>query len=313
MGKDNLFRKIILLVLVLNIANTMYAQLLQERRVYYLDCSYSMKSLKIWDKVRDNLKNAIDNVSDETTELIVIPFTDRRTTHFPLPIFSEFATVNGKRNLKNAIDQMLCDKACNTIHHVPLEDFVSNRVNTSKITYMFLMTDGQNEKEISQFENLLNQWGNRFSNKNVYGFYVMLHKEAKNPKVEQIIEEQEHLWKVETADVNINLIRFDDKATFNIRGDKFVEIPVYGKVDNTSIQLEVESNDCYEIDRYDVLDNNLRIYLKGKQPQSLLPDLISLYIKSTYIGNDNYTFLVSDNIQLTCINKKERSLRISIK
>ena len=309
----SLFRKIAVLVLVLSFANTAHAQLLQERRVYYLDCSYSMKSLKIWDKVRDNLKMAIDNVTDETTELIVIPFTDRRSSHFPLPVFSEYATNDGKRNLKGAIDKMICDKACNTVHHVPLEDFVNSRIHTSKITYMFLMTDGQNELEIPEFEDLLNKWGSYFSDKYVYGFYVMLHKEAKNSKVEQIIERQEHLWKVETADVDINLIRLEDKATFNIRGEKYIEIPIYGKLTGKDIQLELVPNDFYEINQYEILENNLRIYLKGKHSQSILPELIDLKLSSKYVGNDDYTFLVTENIFLTCINKKERSLRISIK
>lgn len=295
------------------LTNAMYAQLLQERRVYYLDCSYSMKSLKIWDKVRDNLKMAIDNVTDETTELIVIPFTDRRSTHFPLPVFCEYATINGKKNLKDAVDKMFCDKACNTVHHVPLQDFVNNRIHPSKITYMFLMTDGQNEKEILEFESLLGKWGSQFSSKNVYGFYVMLHKEAKNPDVEQIIEQQEHLWKVETADVDINLIRLEDKATFNIRSEKYIEIPIFGKLTSKDIQLELVPNDFYEISQYEILENNLRIYLKGKHSQSILPELVDLKLSSKYVGNDDYTFLVTENIFLTCINKKERSLRISIK
>ncbi len=313
MWSNNFLRTIIIVVCFLSTTNIVFAQLQQERRVYYLDCSYSMKSLKIWDKVRENLKTAIDNVGDETTELIVIPFTDRRVNHFPLPVYTEFATLKGKQNLMKAIDGMICDKACNTVHNVPFSDFISNRIDSSKITYMFLMTDGQNELEIPEFEKSLNQWGNRFGNKNVYGFYVMLHKDAKNPKIEQIIKQQEHLWKVETADVNINLIRFDDKATFNIRGDKFVEIPIYGKIDSKSIQLEMESNDCYEIEHYEILSNNLRIYIKGKKSQSLIPDLMELDLKPTYIGNGNYTFIVSDNIMLTCMNKKERSLRISIR
>ena len=295
------------------LTNAMYAQLLQERRVYYLDCSYSMKSLKIWDKVRDNLKMAIDNVADETTELIVIPFTDRRSTHFPLPVFCEFATNDGKKNLKNAVDNMICEKACNTIHQVPLEDFMKNRIDSSKITYMFLMTDGQNEDEICEFNDSLNKWGSYFSDKNVYGFYVMLHKEAKNLKVEQIIKRQEHLWKVETADVDINLIRLEDKATFNIRSEKYIEIPIFGKLTSKDIQLELVPNDFYEISQYEILEKNLRIYLKGKHSQSILPELVDLKLSSKYVGNDDYTFLVTENIFLTCINKKERSLRISIK
>ena len=313
MRKVGWLRNIVMLVLVFYTTNTVNAQLLQERRVYYLDCSYSMKSLKIWDKVRENLKMAIDNVKDETTELIVIPFTDRRPTHFPLQVFCEYATDDGKQKLKDAVDKMVCDKACNTVHNVPLEDFVNSRIHSSKITYMFLMTDGQNELEIPQFENLLSVWGENFSNKNVYGFYVMLHKEAKNPTVENIIERQKHLWKVETADVDINLIRLEDKATFNVRGDKFVEIPVYGKLDNDSIRLELESNDYYEIKHNDLFNGRLRVHLKGKQSQSILPESVELKLILQYIGSDNYTFLVTDNIQLTCINEKERSLRISIK
>ena len=51
-----------------------------ERRVYYLDCSYSMlpqgnkSNRDLWTEVRNNLKRAIDGVSDERTELIVICF-----------------------------------------------------------------------------------------------------------------------------------------------------------------------------------------------------------------------------------------------
>lgn len=52
-----------------------HSQILKERRVYYLDCSYSMKQPNgIWDEVKENLKNAIEKVTDETTELVVVPF-----------------------------------------------------------------------------------------------------------------------------------------------------------------------------------------------------------------------------------------------
>ena len=38
---------------------TIHSQILKERRVYYLDCSYSMKEPNgIWDEVKENLKNA---------------------------------------------------------------------------------------------------------------------------------------------------------------------------------------------------------------------------------------------------------------
>ena len=94
-------KKFLLTIFLITIlSSSLVAQIKNECRVYYLDCSYSMITNGIWDKVRDNLKNAIDNVTDETTDLYVIPFTDYRKTHFPLPVYLQKATSEGKRFLK---------------------------------------------------------------------------------------------------------------------------------------------------------------------------------------------------------------------
>ena len=77
------------------------AQTQKERRVYYLDCSYSMVSNKIWDKVCSNLKKAIDNVNDETTELIVIPFA--LDHNGGIQVIKAYATENGKKTIKDKI------------------------------------------------------------------------------------------------------------------------------------------------------------------------------------------------------------------
>ena len=81
-----------------------HSQILKERRVYYLDCSYSMKQPNgIWDEVKENLKNAIEKVTDETTELVVVPFAFDKNHHTSLPAFSSLATSKGKDFLKNKI------------------------------------------------------------------------------------------------------------------------------------------------------------------------------------------------------------------
>ena len=69
-----------------------------------------------------------------------------------------------------------------TYHYIPLRDFYDNRVDDSRVTYMFLMTDGEDEdKQHTAMNQLLPQWGAKYGNKNVYGFYVMLHNQAANP------------------------------------------------------------------------------------------------------------------------------------
>ncbi len=160
-------KQLIALFLMLPLA--LWSQVLKETRVYYLDCSYSMKTNKIWDEVCDNLKNAIDNIDDETTELRVIPFAlDQNGS---IKVFTALADAAGKNSLKKQIDAITPNKSSMTYHKVPLEDFYNNQVQPGKVTYMFLMTDGQDEwKEKNSFPNLLKQWGDRYGDKNVYGF-----------------------------------------------------------------------------------------------------------------------------------------------
>ena len=175
------------------------AQILKERRVYYLDCSYSMVQLKLWDKVRDNLKFAIDNINDETTEIIIIPFADNNFKNPVLKTMIANATEKGKNALKDRIAS-LPQPSTNTMtyHYIPLRDFYNCRVDDSRVTYMFLMTDGKDE-DTNQIalNQLLPHWGTKYGNRNVYGFYVMLDKEARNPKIDKVCNNQEHLWKVE--------------------------------------------------------------------------------------------------------------------
>lgn len=47
--------------------------IIRERRVYYLDATYSMiNPSKLWDPVRNDLAKAINAIEDETTEIYVI-------------------------------------------------------------------------------------------------------------------------------------------------------------------------------------------------------------------------------------------------
>lgn len=104
-----------------------HSQILKERRVYYLDCSYSMKQPNgIWDEVKENLKNAIEKVTDETTELVVVPFAFDKNHHASLPAFSSLATSKGKDFLKNKINSLSVNKNSMTYHSDPLMDFYKN-------------------------------------------------------------------------------------------------------------------------------------------------------------------------------------------
>ena len=302
-------KNILLLLLLFPLCS--YAQILKEKRVYYLDCSYSMVANKIWDDVCDNLKKAIDNVNDETTELVVVPFAlghDGGTN-----TFSAMATNKGKESLKKQISSIVPNRSSNTYHYVPLQDFYSNRVNPAKVTYMFLMTDGQDEyRDKGKFPSMLKQWQEIYGDKNVYGFYVMLHNSALNNNIDKICENQKHLWKVETADINVNLTRLQNTAVFNARNDKYFDLPIYGN-EKVSLSAKFDSSSPYYVEKTAIENGKFRVYVKFKGDIYSLPASkdFSLFVDIKNAGK--FDFLVTDIVKVKCESKPERSLKISIK
>ena len=305
-------KRVIFIVLSICLCSQMFAQRLQERRVYYLDCSYSMvKPNKIWDKVCENLINAIDNVEDETTELFVIPFAFDGNDHDVLDAYQEFATQEGKNQLKAKIKAIKPSTTSMTYHKNPINDFYNNhRVTGNRITYMFLMTDGKDEwHDKTIFPNKLRQWQSLYGSQNVYGFYVMLEKSARNPQVSDIINTTDHLWEVETADVNINLIRFEDGCKFNVRTDEYVDIPVFGKIEHLTFDVSCEDN-CYKIKQIEKESDFIRLYINHPNCEvSSLPRDEQIIINIKAKDTQKFDFLVTERIHVLCHNKKVKGIR----
>ena len=292
---------------------TVSSQVLKERRVYYLDCSFSMVTPnKIWDKVCDNLTNAIENVEDETTELIVVPFAFDNQHHNALNAYKELATPQGKANLKNKIRSIKPNKSTMTYHSDALKDFYNNQIAPDRVNYMFFMTDGQNEEKPDPMPNLLKQWGGRYQGKNVYGFYVMLHNSAGSPVTEGVIESQPQLWKVKTADVNINLIRLQNHAVFNARNDKYFDLPIYGKADGKNFTVSINGTAPYSVNKVEKKGDRLRIYLSHGDVHQL-PVSLNVPLKITMTGGGPYDFLVTETVNVKCESKPERSLKITVR
>lgn len=310
--------KVMLIFLLLTVSLLSFSQELKELRVYYLDCSYSMvKPHDLWDDVRTNLINAIQNVNDEKTELMVIPFAKDNTpfNRNKLSPISKMANSSGKAELIKAISTFP-DPPKNTMTYLrdPLCDFYARRVAPAKVTYMFLMTDGQNEEiPDSLFYNELKRWGNLFGDKYVYGFYVMLDKAAKNQKLESIIDSQPHLWKVESADVNINLIRLHNKGVFNARNETYFELPYYGDISGKNIAAQFDTDSPCRVTKTEKAGNKIRFYVKNLKDVHQMPPSS---IHTLHISMDNcskFDFLVTDIVRIEILSKPERSLKINIR
>ena len=302
-------KKILSFILALTLCLPLLAT--RERRVYYLDCSYSMKSNGLWKDVRDNLFKAIDNIEDETTELYVIPFAVDGSDRARLDAFVEIATPEGKERLKNKIKHIEPSKTSMTYHWNPINDFYeNNRITQDGITYLFLITDGKDEhKDPNKFPRLLKEWQKRCGDKNVYGFYVMLHPSARNPLATEAINTQNHLWEVETADLNINLIHITSGAILNVRDDsmKHVDIPISGQTSHLQLTLTATS-EYYAITQYEQHPDYLRVYVDSKKELSLIPELVDIDIHASITNPGKFDFLLTENVTLRCENKYVKAI-----
>lgn len=263
--------------------------------------------------VCDNLKNAIDQVEDPTTELLVVPFAFDDNPNAVLSSLKEYATPQGKLNLKTAIDKIGWKKATMTYLKDPIEDFYRSQILDDGITYMFLMTDGQDEykQDPSRYLKDLNEWNRHIQDKDVYGFYVMLNSAAKNSKVEQIVNEQAFFWVVETANVNIKLARVPKEATYNIRNEKCLCLPIQGKSSGFNVSATTDDPVFYVTETI-LKDDMLQISFKSKFPLSdnNTPQEKDLIVKLSAANQDPYAFWLTDELSVTIKNKKEPTLKI---
>lgn len=309
----NEMKRLLSLLILCTFSICAFAQVLKERRVYYLDCSYSMvKPNDIWDQVCDNLINAINKIEDETTELVVVPFAFDNKHHANLNAYQEKATSQGKANLINNIKSIEPIISTKTYHSDALKDFYNRRVSPNRVNYMFFMTDGQNEEYPDPMPGLIKMWGNKFAGKNVYGFYVMLHDSAANKNIENMVTQQPQLWKVETADVNINLVRLQSKAIFNARNDKYFDLPIYGDASGKSFSASFPTSCPYKVKKTEKKSKALRIWVVTPTGQKL-PESSDYSLNVKMIGGGDFDFLVTEEISVKCEFKKERSLKISVR
>jgi len=296
------------LVFVLFMTLFSSAEPLKERRIYYLDCSYSMITNNLWQPVCNDLINAINSVQDQSTELFVIPFAVDSQWHSILSVETANADSAGKANLNNFIRQLKPSPKCRTYHSETLNDlYINNRVDTSRVTYVFIMTDGKDEEQPTRFPGLLKQWNSLYGDQFVYGFYVMLHSSAKNDSVSGIIASTKHLWEVQTAKVNINLIRPDVSAVFLARGkEHYVDVPISGDLSKVNLTAAGNSKN-YNVLKMDLKNGFLRVYLNVLSDLSVAPEDETVVVKLNMTGG-SFDFLVDDEIKISCVNKKVKKV-----
>lgn len=155
------------------------------RQTYLWDVTLSMQGKapgapNIWDKVKSALITDIQQISDDRTEIVVIPFQ-----HKELDKWCERATAFGKAALiakikayEIPLHNFNGKMTTRTCLYEPLKYVADNILTPDKVDMVKLMTDGIPDEHQNEYEQLLKRWCQIAEEKDAYGFYIMLTSQA---------------------------------------------------------------------------------------------------------------------------------------
>lgn len=165
----------------------------KERRIYLWDVTGSMlfksNQLKdgtsLWDYVKGYIINDISQISNENTEVYVIPFGKNVNHSF---VWHETATDEGKQRIIDAVRAYEYkdhkDYGSKTNLYEPLAYAKDYIVSNDYVDVVYMLNDGEHDVE-STYDNymtLLRSWCDIMKNKDVYTYYIMLTASAANIK-----------------------------------------------------------------------------------------------------------------------------------
>ena len=331
-----------LMVLLLSLSMHAQGQFKDVRQTYLWDVTLSMKGYNgapdIYDKVVEVMVKDIQSITNERTEIVVVPFQDTKYDQ----VWREYATPEGKAAIIRRIRDYKNGKVTNTNISAPLQYVVDEIFTADKIDIMKLMTDGNDNVNPAKLHDILNRWCEIAKQKDAYGYYILLTNGAKNKDLSLVLKGICNFEEVDVSDMldgiadirQINstwkegiLINIRDeynkpkRLTFNVySGDG--SIPAGFK-----IHFKTLPNDYIEIDEVAEMnaDNSLEIHPKFKKSQDeliqLLPtnspynDIVLQYEPTPEMANGKFAFtrIVDEECAVMLENKPVKTVKIYVK
>ena len=157
------------------------------RQTYLWDVTLSMKGFNgapnIYDKVVDVMIKDIQSITNERTEIVVVPFQDEA-----LDVWRELATPEGKAAIIRRISNYKNGNITNTNISAPLQYTIDNIFSTDKIDIMKLMTDGNDNVNPTRLYDILDHWCDIAKQNYAYGYYILLTNAAKNDDLSLVLK-----------------------------------------------------------------------------------------------------------------------------
>lgn len=219
-----------------------------DRCIYLWDVTKSMQGhdkttqqynqeLDIWDQVVRWLKDDIDHISDENTEIYILPFQERILVDDPVA-WSGKASKADKAKMMKKIDgaKNQFSNLSNTNISGPFQEVMDRYIDKSRSNMVILLTDGQQSRNFGGQEawrRLLAKWHPFAKEHNAFLTYVMLTKEAQDDEIDDVLEPS--TGQVIEADA----ARADQ---INIRPVPQVKVNVSGESDDVVLRIPLENN-----------------------------------------------------------------------
>ena len=305
------------------------------RLTYLWDVTLSMKgyngSPNIYDKVVTAMVKDIESVTNERTEIVVVPFQNSKYCE----VWREYATPQGIANLKSKIKSYNNTNVTNTNISAPLQYAIDDIFTTDKIDIMKLMTDGVDNVDPNKLKYILDNWCKIAKSKDVYGYYILLTAAAKEN--DELIIKLKEICNFETVDVSegdmsgigeIRQLNVSETKrvglVINVRDEynkpKTVKFSSYGGDVQPGYQIhfKTEDNPYVEIDEVVTMDSNysFEVHPKFKLPQSQMMAMpwesysnIVLNMEPVSVDGDHkYTRLLDKSTRVQLINKPEKTV-----
>lgn len=270
-------------------------KLLDERRIYLIDLTRSMEgyngSENIFGTVKSQLSSAISEITDTTTEVILIPFTDR-------PFESFIGKISRRDEILNYISELKPKHGDTNILAAWSKGV--EYLDDSKINYLFMLTDGVHNygPPIEDLYQALNEWHNQTNGKYEFAFYVLLTPNAKEKEICRIVESSKQMWLVPTLNINTDFIVGKMNLSVNIKDNNRVSIPLTCTDPNIfnngfKFNLSMPENEYYKIaDCNGVINENglVTFTFVKRRPQIDLPVTYNTKIQIDY-DKEKYPFI----------------------
>ena len=320
---NRITKSLSLVLFVLFFQNSYSQMITSEKRIYLLDVTKSMigrgsvNTPNIFDEVKKSLEDAVDDISDSRTEIVIIPFTDKPASNEEVVQ----GTIAQKDTLRMQIESLNV-KSGNT----NIADAWSKGIeylDSTKVNYMFLLTDGLHnsgpDKEV--LYERLRAWDTICDGKYFFSFYVMLTTNAIEQEIQQITQNTKQMWSIESLNINAALIKSSLVQRFNIFEDKTIGVEFSSNnpkvfLEDLNVQFDIEDNPYYSISPTRRSANNSKIYefdVIEKTEKINIPIDVALKINVNH-NDEKYplVFFTPNEFEFKILNRGVRRMTLKV-